>query len=317
MRQRHRQDGVTGLQERAVGGEVGAGAGVRLQVGVLGPEQLLGPLDADLLGLVDDGAAAVVAAAGIALGVLVGQRASRARRAPPGEVKFSLAISCRPQRSRSSSSRTTPAISGSWAPARRSPGPRRVAHDGCSVGRAGRRVTRACAAVVRHDRAHSADRDDHAERSTRARPRAAPGAPAPVTSTMVGRRAGARAAVEVDLDRRHRAARRLCGRGGGLAGAVGARNGHRAGRPSSSSATGCSGIRSATVPLGVAEVPGQRRRVAQTRVSAPGQNASTSSRRVRTVDREAVEGRRCRPGRAPARRGRGPSPRAGRPPRRA
>ena len=43
VRQRHRQDGVAGLQERAVDGEVGAGARVRLQVGVLGAEQLLAP----------------------------------------------------------------------------------------------------------------------------------------------------------------------------------------------------------------------------------------------------------------------------------
>ena len=63
-----------GLQERAVDREVGARAGVRLQVGVLGAEQLLGALDAEGLGLVDDLAAAVVALAGVALGVLVRQR---------------------------------------------------------------------------------------------------------------------------------------------------------------------------------------------------------------------------------------------------
>ncbi len=104
VRQAHRQHRVAGLSNAAYDREVGARAGVRLQVGVLGAEELLRPRDADLLGPVDDLAAAVVAPAGIALGVLVGQRASRARRARPGEVKFSLAMSCRPPRSRSSSS---------------------------------------------------------------------------------------------------------------------------------------------------------------------------------------------------------------------
>ena len=49
-----------------------------LDVGVLGAEQLLGAVDRQLLGDVDLLAAAVVAAAGVALGVLVGQhRADR------------------------------------------------------------------------------------------------------------------------------------------------------------------------------------------------------------------------------------------------
>src|SRR3954466_1221400 len=52
---------------------------MRLQVRVLAAEQLLGPRDADLLGPVDDLAAAVVALAGIALGVLVRQRAAERR----------------------------------------------------------------------------------------------------------------------------------------------------------------------------------------------------------------------------------------------
>ncbi len=47
--------------------------GVRLDVGVLGAEQLLGPVDRQLLGHVDELAAAVVALARIPLGVLVGQ----------------------------------------------------------------------------------------------------------------------------------------------------------------------------------------------------------------------------------------------------
>ena len=64
---------VAGLQQRVVDGGVGLRAGVRLDVGVLGAEQRLGAVDRQLLGDVDVLAAAVVALAGIALGVLVGQ----------------------------------------------------------------------------------------------------------------------------------------------------------------------------------------------------------------------------------------------------
>ena len=47
MRQVHRQHRVARLHQRGVRGQVGARPGVRLQVGVLGPEQLLGPGDAE------------------------------------------------------------------------------------------------------------------------------------------------------------------------------------------------------------------------------------------------------------------------------
>ncbi len=53
-----------------------AGAGVRLHVGVLGTEQLLGALPGELLSDVDLLAAAVVPLPGVALGVLVGQHAA-------------------------------------------------------------------------------------------------------------------------------------------------------------------------------------------------------------------------------------------------
>ena len=79
MRQAHRQHGVAGLEQRGVRRQVGAGAGVRLQVRVLRAEQLLRPGDADLLGPVDDLATAVVALAGVALGVLVRQRRAQRR----------------------------------------------------------------------------------------------------------------------------------------------------------------------------------------------------------------------------------------------
>jgi hypothetical protein len=58
------------------GGEccgVGLRTGVRLDVGVLGAEQVLHPVDGQLLGDVDVFAASVVAAARVALSVLVGQ----------------------------------------------------------------------------------------------------------------------------------------------------------------------------------------------------------------------------------------------------
>ena len=67
-------DGVAGRQQRGVRLHVGAGARVGLDVGVFDAEQLLGAVDGKLLGDVDELAAAVVAAAGVALGVLVGER---------------------------------------------------------------------------------------------------------------------------------------------------------------------------------------------------------------------------------------------------
>ena len=53
-----------GCKQRQVDGHVGLGAGVRLDVGVLGAEELLGALDGQRLDHVDELAAAVVALAG-------------------------------------------------------------------------------------------------------------------------------------------------------------------------------------------------------------------------------------------------------------
>ena len=76
--ERHAHDRVAGFEQRHVGGVVGLGAGMGLDVCVLGSEQRLGAVDRELLGDVDLLAAAVVTAAGVALGVLVGQhRAGR------------------------------------------------------------------------------------------------------------------------------------------------------------------------------------------------------------------------------------------------
>ena len=65
---------VAGLAERQIDREVGRGAGVGLDVGVLGAEQRLGAGDAQLLNLVDELLTLVVATAGIAFAVLVRQR---------------------------------------------------------------------------------------------------------------------------------------------------------------------------------------------------------------------------------------------------
>jgi hypothetical protein len=81
------QDGVAGLEHREVRGQVGRAAGVRLHVGVVGPEERLGPVDRELLDLVDPLAAAVVALPRVALGVLVREhRAGRLEHRRPGEV---------------------------------------------------------------------------------------------------------------------------------------------------------------------------------------------------------------------------------------
>ena len=61
------------LAQGLVHGEVGLGAGVGLHIGIIGAEELLGPLNGDVLHHVHALTAAVVALAGIALCVLVGE----------------------------------------------------------------------------------------------------------------------------------------------------------------------------------------------------------------------------------------------------
>jgi hypothetical protein len=67
----HAQQDVARLGDREVGRHVGGRAGVRLHVGVLGPEQPADALERRLLGLVHEIAAAVVAFARQAFRVLV------------------------------------------------------------------------------------------------------------------------------------------------------------------------------------------------------------------------------------------------------
>jgi hypothetical protein len=72
----HAHDRVAGLEQGEEHRLVGLRAGVGLDVGEAGVEQLLHPVDRQLLGHVDELAAAVVALAGVALGVLVGELAA-------------------------------------------------------------------------------------------------------------------------------------------------------------------------------------------------------------------------------------------------
>ncbi len=72
----HAQDGVPRLQDGGIGGQVRARARVRLDVHVLGSEDLLRPLPRQLLHLVHVLAPAVIALSRIPLGVLVGQHRS-------------------------------------------------------------------------------------------------------------------------------------------------------------------------------------------------------------------------------------------------
>ena len=73
VREVHAEHGVARLEQRHVDRHVRLRAGMRLHVDVVGAEQRLGARDGGALGDVDELAAAVVALARIALGVLVGQ----------------------------------------------------------------------------------------------------------------------------------------------------------------------------------------------------------------------------------------------------
>ena len=67
----HAHDRVTRLQQAEEHALVGLRAGVGLNVGMFGTEQSLHAVDGQLLGSIDELAAAVVALAGIALSILV------------------------------------------------------------------------------------------------------------------------------------------------------------------------------------------------------------------------------------------------------
>ena len=69
----HAEDGVAGLERGHIDGHVGLRAGVRLDVGVIGAEKFFGAIDGEMFGDVHEFAAAVIALAGIAFGVFVGE----------------------------------------------------------------------------------------------------------------------------------------------------------------------------------------------------------------------------------------------------
>ena len=76
MGQVEAQHRVARLDGRQIDGHVGLAAGVGLDVGMLGAEQLLGPIAGQILDHVDMLAAAVIAPAGIAFGIFVRQHAA-------------------------------------------------------------------------------------------------------------------------------------------------------------------------------------------------------------------------------------------------
>ena len=76
-RERQAENRISGLAEREIDRGVGLGAGMRLHVGEAATEQRLGPFDGEGFGDVDEFAPAVVAPAGIAFGILVGQHGAR------------------------------------------------------------------------------------------------------------------------------------------------------------------------------------------------------------------------------------------------
>ena len=72
MREVQAHEGISGLQAGHSDRHVSLCAGVGLNVGIFGVIDLAKPVYSDLLYLVDDLAASVIALAGIAFGVLVG-----------------------------------------------------------------------------------------------------------------------------------------------------------------------------------------------------------------------------------------------------
>ena len=77
MGQVHAQNGVTGLQHGKIHGDIGLRAGVGLHIGVLRAKDLAGAGAGQLLHHVHILAAAVIAVAGVTLGVLVGKVRAR------------------------------------------------------------------------------------------------------------------------------------------------------------------------------------------------------------------------------------------------
>ena len=67
----HSQNGVARLECREIDGHVGLRTGVRLDVNVIGAEELLRPFDGEFFGYINEFAAAVISFVGISLGIFV------------------------------------------------------------------------------------------------------------------------------------------------------------------------------------------------------------------------------------------------------
>ena len=72
----HAHDGVARLKKHGVHGHVGLRAGMGLNIGKVGAEQLLYPFNGQIFHLVHILAAAVESGSGIAFGILVGEMAA-------------------------------------------------------------------------------------------------------------------------------------------------------------------------------------------------------------------------------------------------
>src|SRR5687767_10391300 len=77
MSEVHAENGVTWTKHGAVCGLISLRSGVRLDVGILGPEQLLSSIAREILHNVHVLAAAVVTPSRIAFGVFIGEDATR------------------------------------------------------------------------------------------------------------------------------------------------------------------------------------------------------------------------------------------------
>ncbi len=84
----HAQYRLARLHQRQIDRGVSLRTRMRLHIGEVGAEQLLGAIDRELLGDVDELAAAVVALAGIPLGVFVSQHRTLGRQHAPAGVVF-------------------------------------------------------------------------------------------------------------------------------------------------------------------------------------------------------------------------------------
>lgn len=84
----HGEDGVTWLAPSEIDGFVGVGAGMGLDVGVVGMEELLGALNGEGFNLVHVFVAAVVALTGVAFAVFVGEDGAHGFQNVGGDVVF-------------------------------------------------------------------------------------------------------------------------------------------------------------------------------------------------------------------------------------